>query len=44
VISIGNVLAFGAPGVPPGVYYVRVRGFNAAGQGPVSNEVVVGVP
>jgi hypothetical protein len=30
-----------APGVGPGVYYVRVRGKNACGVGPVSNEVVV---
>ena len=30
-----------AVGVPPGAYYVRVRGVNAAGVGPPSNEVVL---
>ncbi len=30
--------------VPPGTYYVRLRGVNAAGAGPPSNEVVVVVP
>lgn len=30
--------------VPPGTYFVRIRGVNAAGAGPPSNEVVVAVP
>lgn len=30
-----------ASGVPPGTYYVRVRGVNTAGTGPASSEVVV---
>src|SRR4029453_691712 len=33
-----------APGVPTGVFYVRVRAMNAEGLGPVSNEVVASVP
>ena len=44
VVPVGNVLSFAAAGVPVGTYYVRVRAFNAAGQGPPSNEVVVIVP
>lgn len=44
VIPLGNVLTLSAPGVPPGTYFVRVRGFNAAGQGPPSNETTVVVP
>jgi hypothetical protein len=30
-----------APDVPPGTYYVRVRGVDASGPGPASNEVTV---
>jgi hypothetical protein len=36
--------SFFAGGVPPGVYYVRVRGLNGASLGQASNEVVVVVP
>jgi hypothetical protein len=35
--------SFFAPNVTPGVYYVRIRGANAAGAGSASNEVVVTV-
>ena len=35
---------FSAAGVPPGVYYIRVRAIGAGGVGPVSNELVVAVP
>jgi hypothetical protein len=41
VIRVGNVVSFSAAAVPSGTYYVRVRAFNAAGQGPPSNEVAV---
>jgi hypothetical protein len=44
VVRVGNVLSFSAADVPPGTYYVRVRAFNAAGEGPPSNEVAVFVP
>lgn len=44
VVAIGKVISFAAPGVPAGTYYVRVRAFNAAGQGPSSNETIVVVP
>jgi predicted phage tail protein len=43
-VPLGNVLSFSAADVPPGTYYVRVRAFNAAGQGPPSNELTVLVP
>lgn len=35
--------ALSVPDVPDDTYYVRVRGLNAAGAGPLSNEVVVRV-
>lgn len=39
----GAGTSFSAP-VPAGTYYVRLRGVNAVGTGPPSNEVVVTVP
>ena len=39
--NVGGTLSLGGP-VPPGTYYVRVRGVSACGQtGPASNQVVV---
>lgn len=35
---------FSVAGVPPGTYFVRVRGLNAAGAGRPSAEIVVSVP
>jgi predicted phage tail protein len=43
-LAIGNTTTFTANGVPPGTYFVRVRGSNQAGQGLASNEVTVVVP
>jgi len=43
VVTLGGT-AFVVPGVPPGVYYVRVRAVGAGGVGPAGNEVVVVVP
>lgn len=42
--NVGATLALGGP-VPPGTYFVRVRGRSSCGQtGPASNEVTVVVP
>ncbi len=40
-VTLGNVTSFVIPGVPPGVFYLRVAGLNLAGQGAASNEVVL---
>jgi hypothetical protein len=37
-------LAYGAAGIAPGIYYVRVAALSAAGLGDLSNEVVVTIP
>lgn len=43
-LDVGLQTSFGASGVPPGTYYVRVRAGNYSGLGAPSNEVVVQVP
>jgi enediyne biosynthesis protein E4 len=42
VLPVGNSAGF-STGAPPGVYYVRVRAGNLAGQSGASNEVIVRV-
>jgi hypothetical protein len=42
--ALGPAPSFGAAGVPPGRYYVRMRALNGNGMSPPSNEVVVNVP
>ncbi len=39
-VRLGNVTQV-TTSAPPGTYYVRIRGLNASGVGPASNEVVV---
>ena len=39
-VRVGNVTQVTTT-APPGTYYVRIRGLNASGVGPASNEVVV---
>jgi len=43
-LDVGLQTSFGASGVPPGRYYVRVRAWNYSGLSAPSNEVVVQVP
>ncbi|MFN7976622.1 MAG: fibronectin type III domain-containing protein [Vicinamibacterales bacterium] len=43
-LDVGLQTSFGASGVPPGTYYVRVRAGNYTGLGAPSNEVAVVVP
>ena len=43
-VALGNVTSFVVAGVPNGSYQLSVQGTNAAGGGPESNSVVVGVP
>ncbi len=40
-LTLGNVTSLVIPGVPSGVFYLRVIATNAAGEGPTSNEVVL---
>lgn len=40
VLNVGDALSFSAP-VPPGTYYVRVRGVSARGLSDASNEIVI---
>ena len=43
-MKVGRLTSIGIPAVPPGVYFVRVRGANEVGPSPVSNEVRLVVP
>jgi len=42
-LPAGTGTSFTIPNVPPGTFYVRVRALNAAGSGPPSNEVTLGM-
>ena len=42
-LNVGNTTTVTVTG-PPGTYFVAVRGVNAAGQGPRSNEVILVLP
>jgi len=44
VLRLGREPTLTVPGVPPGTYFVRVRGVNEQGTGLASNEVTVVVP
>lgn len=39
VVPVGAATGFSSPGVPDGVYWVRVRGANASGTGPASTDL-----
>lgn len=43
-IDLGAATSFTAGGVPPGTYYVRLRGVNYGGTGAASNELRIDVP
>jgi hypothetical protein len=43
VLNLGNTRTFSYTGVPPGVYYLRVRAYNVAGASDPSKEVVLNV-
>ncbi len=43
-IAVGTGTSIAIPGVPPGVYYVRVKAMNEVGPSPLSSEVRVVVP
>lgn len=43
-VALGPGTSLSIPGVPPGRYYVRVRGVNVTGRGAPSSAVVVDVP
>jgi hypothetical protein len=43
IVHMETATGLTAQGVPPGVYYVRVRGKNSRGVGPASNEIMVTV-
>ncbi len=43
-IAVGAATSIAIPGVPPGVYYVRVKAHNEVGPSPASNDVRVVVP
>jgi predicted phage tail protein len=42
-LPAGTGTSFSVPGVPNGVFYIRVRAVNAAGTGPASNEATLTV-
>ena len=42
-ITVGPTPSFSTAGVPPGIYFVRIRAIDADGEGAASNEVVVTV-